>query len=334
MNGLLFGINWETLENIKYFPLILIVFLFLIIRYKKSTKIITILSVKERKKELFLNYSPFKKLLKIFLFLIGLLFLFLSLLSPTWDEKQQEFKQEGREIFIALDISRSMLAKDFSMSRLELSKKKIKTLLNLIDTDRISLILFSGTAFVQCPLTRDFAVFESFLDSVDVELISSGTTAIDQAINLVLKKCLENSKKNKLLLIFTDGEDFSSDLAGVKQRAQKDGLHIFSIGVATEQGAPIPLYDDKGKQIGNQLDKNGKIVITRLNEGILKALSTESGGCYVKITKNDDDTKEIIKKILEYEKESLGEKEIKYYEQKYPYFVAVSFLCFALDWLL
>lgn len=334
MNEFLFGIRWETIDYLKFFPIIIVAIFLLIFRFKKSKKIIKILSTKNREKDLLINYSPIKRIFKIILFFIGLIFLFLALLSPTWDEKQEEIQQEGRDIFIALDISRSMLAKDFSSSRLELAKSKIKSLLNMLDSDRVSLILFSGTAFVQCPLTRDFNAFYSLLDPVDVELISSGTTAIDQAIKLVLAKSSEISKKNKLLIIFTDGEDFSSNLAGIKQLAQKEGLHIFSLGVGTVQGAPIPLYDEKEKQIGNQLDKNGKIVISRLNEGILRAISQESGGSYVQITKNDDDLKNIVKKVCEFEKELFGDKKVKYFEQKYPYFVAVSFICFALEWLI
>lgn len=329
------GINWGTPQYIWLFPVLFVAVLILIFKMFKQIKVVNFLVHKDHQKKLLLNYSYIRKILKTILFALGLLFLFLALLSPMWDKQEQNIEQAGRDIFIALDVSRSMLAKDLNPNRLEFAKNKIKELLKLIKTDRVGLILFSGSAFVQCPLTRDFSAFYMYLDQVDTETISSGTTALDQAIKVALTSFKSNqTNKNKLLVILTDGEDFSSNLTQIKEEVKSEGLHIFSIGVGTTQGAPIPIIDEAGKQTGHQLNVAGNVVMSKLNEGILRALSQQSGGYYVTATKNNDDLNTILSKIESYEKEKFEDKKISHFIAQYPYFVLVSFICFLLEWIL
>lgn len=328
-------INWGTPKNIWLFIFLIFIIIILMFKFFKQNKVINYLVHKINQKKLLLNYSRFRKILKIILFFIGSLFLFIALLSPRWDKKEETVEQSGRDIYIALDISRSMLAKDLKPNRLEFAKNKIKELLQLIKTDRVGLILFSGSAFIQCPLTRDFAAFYMYLDQVDIETISSGTTALDQAIKTALAsfKSVE-AKKNKLMVILTDGEDFSSDMSSIKEQAKQENLHIFSIGVGTPQGAPIPTINESSKQVGHQLDQNGNVVISKLNEDILRALSQQSGGYYVTATNSQEDIKMILSKIESYEKERFEDKKISHFQEQYPYFVLVSFICFVLEWIL
>lgn len=329
----IFGISLGTFENIYFFPFLFLFIAIIFFRFKKIEGAITSLTP-VNSQEIILNYSNKKNIFKVFLLIIGSSILFFSLLSPQWNKKDEKVEQEGRDIFIALDISRSMLAPDFLPNRLDWSKSKIKKLLNKLSTDRVGLILFSGSAFVQCPLTHDLASFFMFLDQADTEIISTGTTAIEKAIKITIDKFGSADRKNKLLIIFTDGEDFSSNLAAIKQEAAKQGLHIFTIGAGTEQGAPIPLTDKKGVKIGHQLDENGKVVITKLNKGILTALSESCGGSFILGSKNDDDLNKIIHKINRFEKEKFDDKKLSYLEEQYPYFLVVSFICFALEWIL
>ena len=281
------------------------------------------------------NYSYTKILVKFFLFIFGTFFLFLALLGPQWSTKSEKVEQRGRDVLIALDISKSMLAEDISPNRLSIAKEKIKKLVTLLDTDRVALLLFSGASFIQCPLTKDLDSFLNMLDQVDVETISSGTTAIDKAILHSLNMFQEcGIESNKIIVIFTDGEDFSSNLAEVKERAAKENLFIFTVGVGTENGAPIPLFDIDGNQTGHQKYKDGSIVISKLNEIMLQKLSNDSGGSYIKISKNSDDLNMILKNIKQFEEKSFGNKNLQKYENQYPYFVAVSFICFLVEWLL
>jgi Ca-activated chloride channel family protein len=281
------------------------------------------------------NFLPYRQYLKAVLFGIALFFLGIALLRPQWHEHEKILIQEGRDVLIALDISRSMLATDCSPNRLAMAKKKIRQLLSLLDCERVGLILFSGSAFVQCPLTTDYRAFHMFLDHVDAETISSGSTALDAALQQALQTFnTVPDRKNKLLVIFTDGEDFSSNLSQFKQEANNQGMRIFTIGIGTAEGAPIPLYDIEGNPIGHQQDAHGKIVISQLNEGILFSLSHDVGGIYVPMSSDTSDLMTLVNHITRFEKERFEDKQIKQFDDKYHYFLLLSLGCLLSEWLL
>lgn len=281
------------------------------------------------------HVSERKQVVKAVLVATGTLFLCLALLRPQWNTQEQVVAQQGRDVLIALDISRSMLAQDCTPDRLQCAKRKIKTLVQALHSERVGLLLFSGAPFIECPLTKDSAAFFTHLDQVDVETISSGTTALDEALREALRLFARMpERKNKLVVVFTDGEDFSSNLQEVKQEAHKMGLHIFTIGVGTPEGAPIPLYDAQGKQTGVQQDSKGSPVMTKLNEGILTTLARDSGGKYVRMQKDDTDVAQLVALVERFEKEKFDDKKLSAREEQYPWFLAVSFICFLLEWLL
>lgn len=326
-------ISWATFENIKYF-IFLIPFLIVICWYVyKSIKIAALLG--GSKSKMLKNFSTTKLIIKACLLLFGIFLIFLSLLSPQWGTKDNDVKQEGRDILIALDISKSMLAQDFAPNRLEFAKNKIKDLLNTIDSDRLGLILFSSDSFIQTPLTRDIYSFLSFLDQVDVESISGGSTVIDRAIKQALDmfdSSLLNNKK--ILIIFTDGEDFSKNLEDIKKRAQKENLIIFTIGIGSTEGAPIPICNANGTNIGHIKRKDGSVVISKLNEQTLRTLANQTGGIYIKSAVGFNDINFISRKINEFEKHAFDSKKMSSHENQYPYFVLPALICLLLEWIL
>jgi len=335
MTTTLFGITWTYTYLIIYLGLFLTAVGIIVWRYRAHKQIIRLLSSHSHHKILLKNYSQSSFFIKPILYGTGLFFIFLTLLHPQWNKKEEAVMQEGRDLFIALDISRSMLAQDVKPNRLQCARQKIKKLLSLLSCERVGLMLFSGAPFVQCPLTTDYGAFHMFLDTIDAETVSSGTTALDAAINkaLTIFSSMPN-KKNKLLVILTDGEDFSSSLADVKQKAKDIGLHIFTIGIGTTQGAPIPVFDEQGNHKGMQRDEKGSIVISRLNEGILRTLSQDTGAHYIKATSDDHDLELLLEAVQRYEKEKFEDKKFARYEEQYPYFLFMSLLCFALEWIL
>src|SRR5690606_4363481 len=141
-------------------------------------------------------------------------------------------------------------------------------------------------------------------------------------------------RKNKLLVIFTDGEDFSHDLADAKQKARDEGLSIFTVGVGTPEGAPVPVFDQYGNPNGHQKDAKGAVVISRLNESVLKMVSQDAGGKYIRGQQHEGDIKALIGLISSFEKEQLGEKKFSRAQDQYHYFLGVSFACFLIEWLL
>ena len=281
------------------------------------------------------HYSRRKVVIKSVLLALGLILLFIALLRPQWGSKEEVIHEMGRELFIGLDISRSMLASDIKPHRLAFAKSKIRRLIKLLHADRVGLLVFSGDAILQCPLTKDTAAFNLFLDAVDVETISSGTTALDQALSKIISIFSSMPTcKDKIVVMFTDGEDFSSNLRGVKEEAQKMGIHIFTYGVGTEQGAPVPIINEQGQAVGHQKDQQGNVVISRLNTGILKTLAQESGGMYIAPTQEDDDLQKLIAQVQKYEKQTFDDKEVSQKEERYYYFLIVAFFCFLLEWII
>ncbi len=281
------------------------------------------------------NFSPFKKLLKALCGICGVASLWIALARPALHEQVNIVAQEGRDLFIAIDISRSMLAQDRAPNRLTFAKQKIQKLVQQLRVERVGLIVFSGSTFVQCPLTYDYGAFSMYLDQLDVETISSGTTALDQAITCALDAFQAiGERKHKLLVLFTDGEDFSSNLFRVKQRAKEQNMHIFTVGIGTAEGAPIPLYNVRGNQIGHQKDGKGSVVISRLNEGILRNLALDSGGQYVLATDDNTDIVQVVRAVTAFEKEHLHDASYRQMVEYYHYPLVVSFIFYGLELIL
>lgn len=336
MKKTIVGITWAALEHAFYvIPIVVVTVMCVIFLLRKKEAMANRLVAPAWQGIILKHYSTQKNKIKAVLLILSVFFIAFSLLRPQWGTVEKKVAQEGRELFVALDISRSMLAADIKPNRLEFAKAKIKRLLQLLPSERVGLVVFSGTAVVQCPLTRDTSLFNLFLDYLDVETISSGTTAIDQVIKKVVdvfKKL--PARKDKLLVIFTDGEDFSHNLAQIKQEAQKIGLHIFTYGVGTAQGAPIPIIDAHGDVQGYEKNEQGNVVLSILNEGILQSLSEQTGAYYTSPTQSDDDLKDLVGKVQAYEKESFDDKELATEQERYPYFLAGALVCLLLEWLL
>lgn len=323
----LFGITWAYAH---YFYLILLVGgLCGVIwhRMRSTQKVQQMLVLK--------NISSWRFKARALLMAFGCIGLFVAVLRPQWGQKEQIIKQEGRDLFIALDVSRSMLATDCAPNRLTHAKEKIKQLIPLLGCERVGLILFSGAAFVQCPLTVDYQAFNMFLDSVDAETISSGSTDLAQPVYKALEVYRQMPHKtSKLLVIFTDGEDFSSNLSQCKYQIQNENLKVFTVGVGTVDGAPIPLYDTAGRQVGHQKDQHEKVVISRLNEEVLRDLCVDAGGQYIPLSQDNRDIRTLVARVQSFEKEMMEDRNVDLLDDKYHYFLFISFLCFALDWIL
>lgn len=323
----LFGITWAYAQYIYLGIAVFLVIGILWFRLARSNQIRRLLAFK--------NFSSTRYTMRALCMAIGFLGLFFAVLRPQWGQKEVVIKQEGRDLFIALDVSRSMLATDCAPDRLTIAKQKIKQLVPMLGCERVGLILFSGSAFVQCPLTIDYQAFNMFLDTVDAETISSGSTDLAQPIYKALDVyAAMPNKASKLLVIFTDGEDFSPDLSACTSRIKNENLKVFTIGVGTAEGAPIPVYDLQGKQIGHQKDQYDKIVISRLNQEILHEVSHAAGGTYIGLTSDTSDIKELVARVQKFDKEQFEDKNFDVLEDKYHYFLMISFLCFALEWIL
>lgn len=329
------GIHFGGYDHVIALPLFLILIILAIRNYRRIRYTFQLIANKVFHSSIFLHFSVTKQLIKTCCIVIALILLFIALLQPQWGKKEQSVVQEGRDLMVLLDVSRSMLAQDIKPNRLEFAKLKIRNLLQKLTVERVGLVLFSGTAFVQCPLTADHAAFLMFLENVDTESISSGTTSIGSALNKAIDVfSAVPERKNKLILLVTDGEDFSLNLNQAKQRAIKEEATLFALGIGTTQGAPIPILDSHGKQAGVEMDAKGNVQLSALNENMLKEICKILHGNYFKATYQDHDIDALVGLIKKFEKEHFTDKKISMYEEQYPWFLGMATILLMLEWIL
>ena len=327
-------IYWAGLSKLPLLPFFIIPAVLLIYRALLQKRALTSLASTHRK-ALFSHIAGWRSLTKAVAWSLGLACIFVAILQPQWGKVEQNIIQTGRDLLVILDVSGSMRAKDFKPSRLEFAKLKIRRLLEKLTCERVGLMLFSGSAFLQCPMTADHAAFLMFLDNVDTESISSGTTALDQALGKAVETFSNaGPRKNKLVLLLTDGEDFSTHLAGAGQQAKKAGITLLTLGIGSAEGAPIPKLDMHGKQIGHETNQDGTIALSKLNEETLQKISGDLNGLYVKADYPDSDIAKLTSHVQSFEKERYEDKTLSFYHDQYPWFLGAAWIFLALEWLL
>ena len=249
-----------------------------------------------------------------------------SLMRPQWGFKWQEVKRKGLDILVALDTSKSMLAADVKPNRLKRSKLAIKDLVKKLSGDRIGLIAFSGTAYLQCPLTVDYEGFMLALENVDIDTISRGGTSISSAIEETLKVFENGDKKYKVLIIITDGEDHDGDIAALTKKANKLGIKIFTVGIGTKEGELIQVNGSFLK------DKQGNVIKTRLNEKVLREIALATAGMYVHSTTAEFGLETIYKERLsKMEKQDIKTQMKKHYHERFQIFTAIALILLILE---
>ncbi len=259
---------------------------------------------------------------------LAVFFIILALTQPRWGYEWEELRQEGVDIVIALDVSKSMLAEDIPPNRLSRAKRKIADLLQMLDGDRIGLVAFAGSAFVQCPLTLDYSAAKLFLDATDTDLLSSQGTALAEAIRTSVKAFRSEDKKSKAILLITDGEDHQGNPVEAAKWAAEQGVKIYTIGIGKEIGAPIP--DPAG---GFKKDSLGEVVLTKLDETTLQQIALETGGTYVRSVTGDLDLEKIY---LENINQKIEQKELKterrkLWQERFQWAVFLAFICLLIE---
>lgn len=271
--------------------------------------------------------SRHRQYFKAALVLLGLAACLLALTELKYGFTWEEVKREGVDIVVTLDVSDSMLVEDVEsqggLSRLERAKREIADLLDRLEGDRIGLVAFAGTAFVECPLTLDYGAAEIFLDAIDTELIPVKGTDLAAAIRVSLAAFEGGSNSSRAIILITDGEDHSGEAVAAAEEARVAGVRIFTIGIGRDEGAPIPAQGG-----GFRRDRRGEIVLSRLDEPTLQKIALETGGRYVRSVTGDLDLEQIysqgIKATLE--DQELGSKRRQRWEERFQWFVAVALL--------
>lgn len=209
----------------------------------------------------------------------ALLFLILALAGPQWGFHWQEVRREGIDLMVALDTSRSMLASDVRPNRLERAKLAVQDLVKQLEGDRVGLLAFAGTSFVQCPLTLDYQAFAESLRAVHVGIIPKGGTALAQAIRAGVTAFEGREGKHAALVIITDGEDHEGDIETAAQEAAAAGIRVYTVGIGTPGGELIEI-EQNGRRTYLK-DQQGQVVKSRLDDETLRQVATTTGGAYL-----------------------------------------------------
>lgn len=279
-------------------------------------------------KDLLLTVSPDKQRLKVILLILGVALCLLALMRPQWGFRWEEVKRKGLDIIIALDSSKSMLAQDIKPSRLERSKLAIKDLTKNLQGDRLGLIAFAGSAFLQCPLTVDYAGFLLSAESINVDTIPKGGTSISSAIREAIKSYAGGQKKYKVLAIITDGEDHEGDALKAAEDAKKEGITIFCIGIGTKEGDLIPITQNESRKEFLK-DREGNVIKSKLDEITLQKIALTTGGSYLRSTATEFGLDLLYKERLsKMEKRELEGKMVKQYEERFQILLGIALLLF------
>jgi len=303
-----------------------------------------VFKLKEKAKKRFGNLDLIDKLssscslskqrFKVFVLILALSFLLLSLARPQFGTKLTMLKRKGVDIIIALDTSLSMLAEDMKPNRLDKAKREVAGLINRMKGDRVGLVAFAGASFVQCPLTLDHSAAKMFLDIIDVNLIPKPGTAIGNAIRTSISAFEQKERKFKVLVLITDGEDHQSNPIEAAKMASKEGIRIYTIGIGSAQGEPIPLRDQRGSVIGFKKDRGGEVVVSRLDEMTLQKIALETGGKYYHATAGEMELDKIYDEISRMERKELEGKLLTQYEDRYQYFLIFSVIFLTLEFFI
>jgi Ca-activated chloride channel family protein len=272
--------------------------------------------------------SRSKGWVKAVLFSLAFAFFAIGLARPRTGAKLAERNTKGAEIIVALDVSNSMLAQDYSPNRLERAKLSIARLTERLQEDRIGLVIFAGTSFVQLPVTTDYVSAKMFLNNIDTESIPVQGTAIGDAIRLSIKSFSAQSEKSRVIVVISDGENHEDDAVGAAKQAAELGIKVYTIGVGSAEGQPIPMDGELLR------DKEGNIVVTKLNEEMLRDIARAGGGAYIHAGGEEFGLNPIIQDIRRMEDEEFGSVVFEEYDEQYMYFFGIALLLFVLEMLI
>lgn len=278
-------------------------------------------------RQLMPSYSVSRIWVKLTLFSIGFFFFVIGLSRPQIGAKLKEHETKGAEIMIALDVSNSMLAEDYSPNRLERAKLAISRLVDKLRDDRIGLIVFAGNSFVQLPITTDYVSAKMFLNTISTGSVPIQGTAIGEAINTAIRSFSAQSEKSRAIIIITDGENHEDDPVAAAAQAAEMGVRVFTIGVGSPEGKPIPMDGSLLK------DRDGNIVVTRLDESVLQEVAKAGNGLYVRAGNSEFGLNPIIDDIRRMEDERYSSIVFEEFDEQFMYFMAIALLFFVLEML-
>ncbi len=311
----------EALFALLLVPL-LAAFLWLALRQKR--KALDRFGASELVRKLAATVSRRGVVAKRILLLVGLTLLILALARPQFGTRVETVRREGQDIIVALDVSNSMLAEDIAPNRLERAKLAVSRLIDRLEGDRIGLVAFAGDAFVQSPLTVDYAAARLFLNAMEPDLVPVQGTNLGAALAVSLNAFDEQERQHRVLIVITDGEDHEGEIDEAITRAGESGIRIHTVGIGSPDGVPIPDFDESGRRRGFKRDADGNVVTTRLEETTLRRIADETGGDYTRVTARGRELYALADEIAGMEGREIEAQQLTQYEEQYQIFLGLA----------
>lgn len=274
--------------------------------------------------------SPYRSKIKFWITFVALCFMVLLIARPQFGSKVETVKRHGIETVIALDISNSMLAEDVAPNRLEKSKNIISKLVDSFEDDKVGLIVFAGDAFIQLPITSDFISAKMFLESINPSLITRQGTNIKAAIDMATRSFTPREGVGKAVIIITDGENHEGGAIEAAKAAAEKGMSVYVMGVGSPSGAPIP-----GNRVNDfRRDKEGNVIVTKLNEQMCQEIAAAGNGVYIRIDNTNNAQKLLQKEIDKLAKADIESAVYSEYDEQFQVMAWIAFILLLLEMLL
>ncbi|MEW6468313.1 MAG: VWA domain-containing protein [Bacteroidota bacterium] len=277
--------------------------------------------------------SVLKQVIRFAVYTTGIVLLIIGIMNPRIGTRTVEKKKEGIDIMIVLDISNSMKAEDIAPNRLECAKQAIVNLSGKLDGDRLGIVVFAGTPFLQLPITTDYGSAELFVDNIDTDLISAQGTEIGPALRMAARSFGEGSIGSKVIVLITDGETHDQDALDAAQEAAGKGIVVHCIGMATAKGAPIPVEDEYGNIVFKK-DENGQTIVSKLDEGLLKNISAAGKGTYTRATNSESGLNTIMSRVRSMDQQESTVKSYSEYIDRFQVFLLWALILLTLELLM
>jgi Ca-activated chloride channel family protein len=270
---------------------------------------------------------------KAFLLLGAVAASVLALARPQFGSRVETVRSMGQDIMVAVDLSRSMLAEDVAPNRLERARLAILRLIGRLDGDRIGLVAFAGDAFVQSPLTTDYAAAGMFLNAMSPDMMPVQGTDLGEALRVSLDALDQGARDARVVVIVTDGEDLEGNFEEQLDRAARSGVRVHVVGIGSTEGAPIPIYDAQGNRDGFLRDADGTVVTTRLGDETLRTVAERTGAEYVRAGAGGTAFDDLVDELAGATGEALEERQVTVFEEQFQIFVGLGLALLFLEWL-
>ena len=311
-----FAIEFKYPFNVLYILPVLATVVFFALSFRKKDKILAMLR---------LTYMQRLKALRVVLLLLGLALIVVSLMGPQILEGYEDAQKTGLDIYVLMDTSKSMLATDIQPDRLSVAKRIVENLLDNLEGDRVGFIPFASDAYIQMPLTDDYQLARMFLNVMDTDMISGGGTNLAAAIKLANDSFKRASGADRAIIIISDGEERDGDSEKLVRSIVDDKLRIYTIGIGTEKGGLVPIYNDTGDAIVDyMIDEHGNPVTSRLVAETLKALAREGNGQYYQASSSGAEIASVVNEMSSLARDVLIVENVSRYKQIYQYFLSAG----------